>query len=231
MSYTLYKTANFGPSRGGLSTVGYTLTGGVRATAGVAEVGTGTGTYGATITFADGFAGSVLWDTGQGGSTVYASDDVNTAPVNTVQFGGHAVVLDANNLPGVNVVDVAGGAASVSSGAVAADVQTIQGHAATASGPVAFPASIGTSTYAGGPVTLADGSVTSSKFSVATPAAGLPTGFLEKMDRVFRRFFKRTVKDPNTDTIKTYADDGTTVLTTQAYTDDGQGSESVGAAT
>jgi hypothetical protein len=77
MSHTLYKTVNFGPGRGGLSTVGYTLTGGSRITAGVAEVGTATGIYGATVTFADGFAGAILWDTGQGGSTVYAAEEVN----------------------------------------------------------------------------------------------------------------------------------------------------------
>jgi hypothetical protein len=36
--------------------------------------------------------------------------------VNVVQFGGHAAVLDANNYPGVNVVDVAGAAASYYTG-------------------------------------------------------------------------------------------------------------------
>lgn len=91
------------------------------------------------------------------------------------------------------------------------------------------------STYAGGtvagvtaPVTVADGSITSAKFTVSSPAAGLPSGILEKIDRVFRRFFKKS--DRTTTQLKTYADDGTTVLTTQAVSDDGSGNESQGAA-
>lgn len=97
MAYTLYKTVNFGPGKASLATVGYTLTGGSRITAGVAEIGTATGIYGATVTFADGFAGSILWDTGQGGSTVYAAEEVNAVvranvvQVNEVEVTGSGV--------------------------------------------------------------------------------------------------------------------------------------------
>jgi hypothetical protein len=71
MSIQLVKNVNFGRSKRGLATVGYTLinsAGGVaqvRTTAGVYEVGTLTGIYAALITFATGFKGSILWDTGE----------------------------------------------------------------------------------------------------------------------------------------------------------------------
>ena len=54
----------FGSAYTGLSTVGYTLTGGSRVTAGVTELVAGTGTYGATVTYTDTLAGSITWDTG-----------------------------------------------------------------------------------------------------------------------------------------------------------------------
>jgi hypothetical protein len=82
MSYTRFKTASFGPGKAGLATVGYTLTGGSRITAGVAEIGTSTGAYGASVTFADGFAGSILWDTGDSG-VAYAADEVNAGALST----------------------------------------------------------------------------------------------------------------------------------------------------
>jgi hypothetical protein len=88
MAYTLYKTVNFGPGKAGLSSVGYTLTGGSRITAGVAEVGTATGIYAATVTFTDAFAGAILWDTGEGGSTAYAAEEVNTAPADVKRING-----------------------------------------------------------------------------------------------------------------------------------------------
>lgn len=77
MAYTRYRTANFGKSKGGLSTVGYTVQGGTRITAGIAEVGVATGIYGATVTFADGFAGYILWDTGEGAATAYVAGAIN----------------------------------------------------------------------------------------------------------------------------------------------------------
>ena len=85
MPLTVVKSANFGKTRGGLATVGYTLYNAsgaevaARSTTGVHELGTGTGIYAASVTFPDSFAGSVLWDTGQGASTVYASEEQNFA--------------------------------------------------------------------------------------------------------------------------------------------------------
>ena len=48
-----------------------------RSAIGVYEIGPLTGIYGANITFPDQFNGTVLWDTGQGDSTVYASEEQN----------------------------------------------------------------------------------------------------------------------------------------------------------
>lgn len=83
MPLTVVKTANFGKTRSNLDTVGYTLfdSTGVEITSrsvlGVYEVGIMTGIYAASIAFPDGFAGSILWDTGQGADTVYASEEQN----------------------------------------------------------------------------------------------------------------------------------------------------------
>lgn len=85
MPLTVVKSANFGKTRGGLASVGYTLYNAAgtevasRSTVGVHELGTGTGIYAASVTFPDSFAGSVLWDTGQSGDTVYASEEQNFA--------------------------------------------------------------------------------------------------------------------------------------------------------
>lgn len=64
--------------------------------------------------------------------------------------------------------------------------------------------------------------------SVATTApTGVASNFREMLVQVWRRFFKRTVKDATT--IKTYGDNGTSVVTTQSYTSAG-GTDDVGAA-
>jgi hypothetical protein len=67
---------------------------------------------------------------------------------------------------------------------------------------------------------MADGVVTESKITVPAVATGPAAGILGMVQQIWRRFFKRTVKDKDALTIKTYADDGTTVKTTQAYTSD-----------
>jgi hypothetical protein len=65
--------------------------------------------------------------------------------------------------------------------------------------------------------------------SIATTApAGVAANFREMLVQVWRRFFKRVTKD--SDEIKTYADNGTSVVTTQVYTSAGD-DDDVGAAT
>lgn len=83
MPVTIVKTANFGKLRGGLATVGYTLydefglEAEPRSDVNVSEVGPSTGIYSAPVNFPESFMGSILWDTGQGAQTVYASEEVN----------------------------------------------------------------------------------------------------------------------------------------------------------
>jgi hypothetical protein len=75
------RQVNFGTSKSGLDTVGYTLvdhegTQNDRVTEGVHEVGTGTGIYAAHVCCPTMFKGSILWDTGEGSDTVYAAEQV-----------------------------------------------------------------------------------------------------------------------------------------------------------
>ena len=56
--------------------------------------------------------------------------------------------------------------------------------------------------------------------SISTTApSGVASNFREMMVQVWRRFFRKTTKTSSQ--IKTYADDGTTVTTTQAISNDG----------
>jgi hypothetical protein len=82
MAKQLMKTVNFGRGKAGLSTVGYALydasgtENGTRTTAGVFELGSNTGIYGARITFSKNFVGTILWDTGES-TPIFASDEYN----------------------------------------------------------------------------------------------------------------------------------------------------------
>lgn len=83
MPITLKKTVNFGSSKSDLSSVGYRLydsdgaLSGSRITgATVGEVLSGAGIYSGSVHVADGFIGSILWDTGEDTPT-YASDDID----------------------------------------------------------------------------------------------------------------------------------------------------------
>lgn len=83
MPTSLMKTVNFGKGKSNLPTVGYTLydTSGTlvqeRTTTGVFELGIGTGIYGSRISFDRGFTGMILWDTGDGNSIIFATDEYN----------------------------------------------------------------------------------------------------------------------------------------------------------
>ncbi len=71
--YSIVKTVNFGPDNAGLGTVGYTLSGGSRSTTGVTE--TAPGIYAVTLSLADDFSGTLVWDTG-GAGPKYANEDI-----------------------------------------------------------------------------------------------------------------------------------------------------------
>ena len=88
MSYTLLQNANLGPSRANLTGslgVGYTVLdemGAVittRTTTGVYQLASGSGIYGALVTYPDNFKGQILWDAPNTGSLnqVFAAEDQN----------------------------------------------------------------------------------------------------------------------------------------------------------
>lgn len=104
MTIKLLKNVNFGGSKGGLSTVGFTLIGfageviSARTTGSVHEVGTNTGIYAAPITFTSTFSGSILWDTG-GEAPIYATEEYNQteARINFIKgISGGRWKLDQN---------------------------------------------------------------------------------------------------------------------------------------
>jgi hypothetical protein len=75
---------------------------------------------------------------------------------------------------------------------------------------------------------IQDGAITSDKFTVAA-ITGVATGILEKIDQTWRRWMKKHTFNKTSGQLKTYADDGTTVLTTQTGSDDGT-TETLGSA-
>jgi hypothetical protein len=64
----------------------------------------------------------------------------------------------------------------------------------------------------------------------ATMPAGVATTFPGMVVQLWRRFFKGSDRNKTTGLIRTFADDGVTVNTTQTFTDDGLGDETLGAA-
>jgi hypothetical protein len=63
-----------------------------------------------------------------------------------------------------------------------------------------------------------------------TPEAGAASTFRGMLIQLFRRFYRPATKSKSTGTIQTFADDGFTILTTQSFSDDGAGNESIGTA-
>lgn len=82
MSQQALRLVNFGKSRTGLVTVGYTIfntdgsTQAARTTSGVYELTASSGIYGVNVMFPDSFKGSILWDTGEStGRILFAAED------------------------------------------------------------------------------------------------------------------------------------------------------------
>jgi hypothetical protein len=63
-----------------------------------------------------------------------------------------------------------------------------------------------------------------------TDPGGVATTFPRMMVQVWRLWFRRSTKTTADQSIRTYADDGITVRTSQGYTDDGAGNQTRGAA-
>ena len=111
MSYTFHATVPFGEVYTGLTgTVGYQLynadgtASGSRVTAGISELGT-TGFYHVLLTLADGWVGSIQWDTG-GASPIYGIEDIR-GTLAAVQTHGDetwatATTVGLSDIDGVN---------------------------------------------------------------------------------------------------------------------------------
>jgi hypothetical protein len=90
-----------------------------------------------------------------------------------------------------------------------------------AAGPIEWTgsavASLNGVTLADGSITaakIATGALTSAKFSVSA-ITGVASGILEKIDQIWRRDFAKVTLNRSTGELKTYADNGSDVLTTQ----------------
>jgi hypothetical protein len=150
----------------------------------------------------------------------------NTEPVD-VSTNVAAIKARTDNLPSdpADASDVAAAFSTVNS-----TLATIAGYIDTEIAAIKAktdnlppsPAAVGSAmTLADGAITsakIADGAITSAKFTVSA-ITGVASGILEKIDQIWRRFFKQVTKSSTQ--IKTYADDGTTVLTTQSATESG----------
>lgn len=173
--------------------------------------------------------------------------DPNDARVDVGKWLGAAI--PAPSMAGIPVVDigyVAGLSASTVSGPIDANMIQVAGQSASAAGPInfsnldatvssrstldapglwsyptrtltsfGFTVNVGTNLDKTG-YTLASNGLDA--INTAAPA-GNPVNFREMLVMVYRRFFKKAVLDGNQ--IRTFADDGTTVLTTQAVSSSG----------
>jgi hypothetical protein len=145
------------------------------------------------------------------------------APASTALSTATWTSARAGYLDNLNV----GGAVASHADAAAVDADVLAVKAKTDNLP-ASPAAVGsamtlTSAYdaaktaaqAGDAMTLADGSISDSTFTV--PSLSAPaTGVVGMLVQLWRRFFKKVVRDTNANTIVTYADDGSTAVTTQS---------------
>lgn len=115
-----------------------------------------------------------------------------------------------NSLNIAGDIDVGGTLNADLIGSITGDITgTITGIAG-----ITFPTNFGSFAINGsGQVKLASDGLDS--ISTTAPT-GVASNFREMLVQTWRRFFKKTVRDATT--IKTYADNGTTVLTTQSYT-------------
>lgn len=150
--------------------------------------------------------GQVLIQTGTSAGQIDATSGVVKA--NITQIGGSSVNTSSAQL-GVNIVNIGGSPTSGAPGFMGLDWSKVNAPGSTVS---LTGTTVGTVTTVNG---LATGIISSNTFSVGS-ITGVATGILEQIRQTHRRFFKKVYKDASN--IYTYADDNTTVITTQSYT-------------
>ena len=172
---------------------------------------------------------------GSGGLTPLASGTAQSGTTNTIRLAAASTFADD---------DLIGAIINITGGSGAGQHRVIYDYVAATDTAYVSPdwntAVASDSTYEVVPgasnVTLVGGSIPVESDSVPakltadgldnipiTAPSGAATDFREMLVQVWRRFFKRANRtySGGTKTIKTYADDGTTVLTTQVIADDG----------
>ena len=100
----LVKTVNFGKGLSDrVSNVFYSIydslgsTDTFRSSAGIYQLGTGTGVYGAQLTLNQSFSGSILWEvTASNGNIVFANEEVETDQKVTRHFTNGRWIIDEN---------------------------------------------------------------------------------------------------------------------------------------
>lgn len=115
MTQRAIRVVNFGKSRAGLGTIGFTVlnTDGsaqsARSTTGVYELTTGSGIYAVYAPFPDGFQGSILWDTGESASKLlYAAEEFSYLSANPQvnQLVSGSIIVSGGVLSGSTTTDV-----------------------------------------------------------------------------------------------------------------------------
>lgn len=171
-----------------------------------------TGTAGAILTAGTGTAqinpsgGNILVQTG----TSAGQFDMTSGIVksNLTQVTGLAVSQSVAHF-GVNLVNSKGTALSGTAGYVGIDLGSVANPTSTLS---LTNTTIGTVSSVS---LLAPSSIRNTSWEMST-LTGVATGMNDMIQQNHRRFFKKVYKDANY--IYTYANDGTTVITQQAYT-------------
>lgn len=140
---------------------------------------------------------------------------------NTVQITGVAVNTTLAQI-GVNIVNIKGTASAGAAGYIGLDWSQVNSPGST----VALTGTtIGTVTTVVTTSLIGISGITPSSY-YSPNVTGVATNYIDKQDQLWRRFFKKSERTPTQ--IITYADNGTTPLTSQTYTS--SSTETVGAA-
>lgn len=151
-------------------------------------------------------AGQVLVQTGTSAGQIDATSGVIKA--NISQIDGSSINTSSAQL-GVNIVNIGGSPTTGAAGYVGIDWSKVNSPGSTIS---LTGTTVGIVSTVNG---LATGIISSNTFNIGS-ITGVSTGILEQIRQTHRRFFNKVYKDASN--IYTYADDNTTVITTQSYT-------------
>lgn len=189
--------------------------------------------------------GQVNLDSGKVPAKLATADVTGNLPANLTQVGG--ANIPTPNVSGVPIADigyVSGESATATPGEIDANVTQWNGSNLATPDVLGCPTVTIQSGTSAGKLSLSSGLVSvvtnndKTGYSLAptgldsistTAPSGVAGNFREMLVAVWRRFFKKATRSPTE--LKTYADNGSTVLTTQAISDDQAGNQAQGAST